>query len=78
MTAIRRHQQLLEGGIRDKEARKGMTTWRNKGEGLKGDGGEKWLKRGVAWWKAVSAGVREMRSVASDGHHAPWATLALH
>lgn len=32
MTAIRRHQQLVEGGIRD-EVREGMTDWKNIGGG---------------------------------------------
>ena len=31
MTAIRRHQQLVEGGIGDEEVREGMTEGKNEG-----------------------------------------------
>lgn len=77
VTVIRRHQQLLEGGLG--RIRRWEREWQPEG-----------MRR--VWWKGNQAGemarkeegsggkqrVRVMWSAARNGHGTPWATLALH
>lgn len=77
VTVIRRHQQLLEGGIR--RMRRREREWQPEGRRR---GGWKGIQaREMARKEEGSGGkqtARVMWSAARNGHAAPWATLALH